>query len=361
MRILDKYLIKRYLKTFFFTLFILIPIALAIDVSEKIDKFLRYPNLTFMDVVRDYYVNFIVYYANTFMPLALFISVVWFTAQMAKKTEIVAITTSRISFNRFLRPYLIGATIVAIFSLYMNHFVVPNSNAALTNFEHRYIYVNQGGSSYVENASLKLKKGHYIFMENFGFKTNRGTNFSYEKYDGLKLKYRITADDIRWDAKKEQFKVEGIRKRYLFHDHDSIVRMESVDTIFGFTPKDLLHRDYLAKEFISPALVDFIDVSTERGVKNLNAYKVELHKRTSLPISSYILTIIAVCVAFKKRRGGTGLSMAIGIALMFIYVFFMKISEVLGATAGGNTLLMVWIPNLVFSTIAVGLYFRAIR
>ena len=359
MKILDKYLLKKYLTSFIFTLLILIPIAIAIDISEKIDKFLRNHSLSLWKIIEDYYVNFTMYYANTFMPLALFISVIFFTSKIANNTEIVAINSASISFQRFLRSYIIGATIVMVFALYMNHFVVPKGNATLTDFDRKYLTLNPSSNTYVDDFSLMLTKGNYIFLQNFGLRTGRGSDFSYEHYDGLELKYRLTADEIFWSETDSIYTLKDYRKRWLFADKDSILRGSSMDTIFDFTPKDLLYEDYLSREMTSTQLSDFIEISKKRGVKSLEPYYVELYKRTSLPISSYILTIIAVCMSFRKRRGGMGLNMALGIGLMFLYVFFMKVSEVLAAAAGSNTFVMVWMPNFIFGMIAFGLYLRS--
>ncbi|WP_139957833.1 LptF/LptG family permease [Flavicella sediminum] len=360
MRILDKYILKKYLGSFIFTLFILIPIAIAIDVSEKIDKFLRHTNLSVGEIIEDYYVNFIIYYANTFMPLALFIAVIFFTSKLSNNTEIIAINSASISFTRFLKPYIVGATIVTVFALIMNHFVVPRGNKTLTQFEKKYIKKSTSQqSSYVKDFNMRLGDGRFIFIQNFGLRTNRGYDFSYEEFDGLKLKYRLTAEEIRWNKKDSTFSLTKYTKRKIFNNIDSIERGAKFDTIFDFSPKDFLYVDYLSKEMPSDELYEFIQVSKKRGVKNLNAYHVELYKRTSLPLSSYILTIIAVCLAFRKKRGGIGINMAVGIGLMFMYVFFMKISEVLGAVAGSNTIIMVWMPNVMFGILALFLFFKS--
>lgn len=360
MRILDKYILKRYLGSFVFTLFILIPIAIAIDVSEKIDKFLRHTNLSIGEIIEDYYVNFIIYYANTFMPLALFISVIFFTSKLASNTEIIAINSASISFTRFLKPYFIGATIVTIFALGMNHFVVPNGNETLTKFDKKYFKTRTNvKENYVKEFSMRLGKGRYIYIQNFGLRTNRGYDFSYEEYDGLKMKYRLTADEINWSKRDSTYKLKRYTKRKIYNDIDSIQKGNSFDTVFDFSPKDLLYVDYLAKEMTSFELKKFIEKSKLRGVKNLNSYYVELYKRTTLPISSYILTLIAVCLAFRKKRGGMGINMAIGIGLMFVYVFFMKVAEVLGAVAGSNTILLVWLPNFVFGALGLFLYIKS--
>lgn len=359
MRIIDRYILKRYLVTFIFTLLILIPIAVAIDIAEKVDKFLNSDTLTFFEIVNDYYKNFIIYYANTFMPLALFIAVIVFTSKLSNNTEIIAITNAKVSFTRFLYPYFVGATLVTIIALGMNHFVVPSSSKVRKKFENTYLKKAKYSENYINDFSLQLNDSTYVFIQSYNLRDNSGYLFSTEVYDGIKLKSRLTADRINWRKEDSIFRLSQYKTRKVFNDRDSIFSGSSLDTIFPFTPKDLIYKAALAQEMPSDELYTFIKTSQKRGVKNLNAYLVEFHKRTSLPIASYVLTIIAVALAFKKKRGGTGVNLAIGFGLMFVYIFFLKVSEVLGAVAGSNSLLTVWIPNFVFGSLAVYLFYNA--
>ncbi|WP_196886678.1 LptF/LptG family permease [Aureivirga sp. CE67] len=361
MKILDKYILKRYLGSFIFTLLILIPIAIAIDISQKVDKFLRWPELTTMQIIEEYYLNFTIYYANTFMPLALFISIIFFTSKLAANTEIIAINSAKISFTRMLRPYMIGATIVTIFALSMNHYIVPKSRKVFEEFNDKYMRSKKkrAGADYVRNGTLQLSDGDYVFIKNFNLKNNRGQSFTFEHFDGHKLKYKIFADAIRWNTKDSTYELTNYRKRTLLAKKDLIEVKKKFDTVFDFKPSDLLVMDYISMEKSTPDLVDFIDKSKARGVKNLNTHLVELYKRTSLPLSSYILTIIAVALSSRKKRGGTGVNLAIGISLMFTYVFFIRIAEVLGSVSGANSLLYVWFPNIVFGAVAIYLYINA--
>ncbi|TXD46055.1 YjgP/YjgQ family permease [Polaribacter sp. IC073] len=354
-------MLKRFLVTFLFTLLILIPIAIAIDVSEKIDNFLEHTNLGLDEILNDYYLNFIIYYTNTFMPLALFIAVILFTSKLSNNTEIIAITNAKVSFTRFLYPYFVGATIVTILSLVMNHYVVPNSTKIRKGFEKEYISNSKQKNElkYVSDFSLQLTDSTYIFIRNFNTANNVGYDFNSETYDGLELKSKLSADNIRFNVKDSVFTLTGWRKRLVYKDRDSIFSGNKIDTVFNFTPRDLIYKSAFAQEMPSDELVKFINISKKRGVKNLNAYLVELYKRTSLPIASYILTIIAVALAFRKRRGGTGVNLAVGVGIMFLYVFFMKIGEVLGSVAGVNSLSYVWIPNIMFGLVAIYLYFHA--
>jgi len=344
-----------------FTLLILIPIAIAIDISEKIDNFLGHKDLGFYQIVDEYYKNFIIYYANTFMPLALFIAVILFTSKLSNNTEVIAITNAKVSFTRFLYPYFVGATLITIISLVMNHFVVPTSSKERKKFEAEYIKNNRQKHElkYVREFSLQLTDSTYIFIRSFDTESNAGYDFTSEVYDGIEMKSKLVSDRIKYNNKDSTFTLSNWKLRKIYNTKDSIFSGSKIDTVFNFTPKDLIYKSALAQEMPSGELQQFIGVSKKRGVKNLNAYLVEFHKRTSLPIASYILTIIAVALAFRKRRGGTGVNLAIGIGLMFMYVFLMKIAEVLGAVAGVNSLLYVWLPNIVFGCVAIYLYLNA--
>ena len=358
MKILDKYILKKFLSSVVLILSLLLPIAIAIDVSGKVDKFLRHSDLSVGEIIRDYYLNFIVIFGNTFLPLALFIAVIFFTSKMASNTEVIAIHSAKISFTRFLKPYFIGATIITVFALLMNHFVVPKSNKTYQEFNRSYLTKKKFNANNLTNINLQLGPNDYIFLKKYNTASNVGYNFSYEKFEGNKLVYKLFSDNIRWKKKDSSFTLINYRKRIILSDRDSIKYGSKLDTTFSFTPKDLVYVDYLAKEMTSIKLYDFIKQSKERGVSNLNTYLVEFHKRTSLPISSYILTFLAVSLASKKRRGGIGINLAIGITLMFIYVFFLKIAEVLGAGADTNSFLMVWTPNVIFGALAIYLYFK---
>jgi len=342
--------------TFLFTLLILIPIAIAIDVSEKIDKFLYHENLGLYQILNEYYKNFIIYYANTFMPLAVFIAVILFTSKLANNSEIIAITNAKISFTRFLYPYFIGATLVTLLALSMNHFVVPKSNKIRKKFEKEYIGRKRISDKYIKDFSLQLSDSTYIYIRSFNIVTNSGYYFSKEIYDGLELKYKLNADNIIWNKKDSTYKLTRYKIRKIYKGYDSIFTGNTTTMKFSFLPKDLIYKSSLSQEMPSDELLQFINISKKRGVKNLNTYLVEFHKRTSLPIATYILTIIAVALTYRRRRGGTGVNLALGVGIMFLYIFFLKIAEVLGSVAGVSSFIYVWMPNVIFGLLALYLY-----
>lgn len=362
MRIIDKYILKKYLGSFFFVLFILIPVIIAVDISEKIDKFLRDPDLTKTEIIQDYYVNFIITIGNMILPLALFVSVLIFTSKLASNTEIIAISNAKISFTRFLKPYFIGATIVTILSLFLNHYIVPQSSKVHTEFTNNYIKTHRKhDNKNVNDVNLQLSSNEYIYMRLYSLERNRGSDFSYELYDGTRLVEKLNSESISYieNDSSYTYKLNNFYRRKVGATADEIEFGRKLDTIFNFLPKDLLHVDSFAKEMRTPELIEYIERSRSRGRGNLNTYLVELHKRTSLPLSSYILTLIAVVLGSVKRRGGIGMNLTIGITLMFIYVFMLKIVEVLGGSPDSSPLFLVWLPNIIFGAIAIYLYWNA--
>lgn len=359
MKILDKYILKKYLSTLCLVLILLIPIAIAIDISEKVDKFLRNESLTVGEIIKEYYVNFVIIYGNTFLPLGLFIAVILFTSKLSNNSEIIAIHSAQISFKRFLYPYFIGGTIVTLIALGMNHYVVPHSNKGMEAFKEDYLRKRKKSKTSAVDVSLQLSDSEIVHFKTVQLIGKKAYKFSYEKFDGIQLKYKILADHIRWEEKDSVYRLRMYRKRWFKDGKEFIETGNKFDTIFNFTIKELIMVDNLAKEMVTPDLRVFIKRAEERGVKNLNVYLVELYKRTSLPISSYILTFIAVVLGAEKKRGGIGINLAKGIALMFIYVFCLKIVEVLGAGAESNPLFLVWLPNIMFGILAIYLYFNA--
>jgi len=359
LKILDKYILKKYLSTLGLVLVLLIPIAIAIDIAEKVDRFLRHDSLTVGQIMEDYYLNFIIIYGNTFLPLALFIAVILFTSKLSNDTEIIAIHSAQISFKRFLYPYFIGGSIVTMIALAMNHYVVPHSNKGMEEFTEEYIRKRKKSKTTASDVTLQLSESEIVHFKSVQLKSNKAYNFSYERFDGIELEYKLLANNIQWIEKDSVYRLRMYRKRWFDKGKEIIETGTKIDTNFNFTISELVMVDNLAKEMITPDLEEFIEKSEDRGVKNLNVYLVELYKRTSLPMSSYILTFIAVILGAEKKRGGIGINLAKGIALMFIYVFFLKIVEVLGAGAESNPLVLVWMPNILFGCLAIYLYFNA--
>ncbi|MHC5310156.1 LptF/LptG family permease [Myroides sp. LJL116] len=359
MKIIDWYILKRYLVNFTVMLMLFVPIGIVVDVSDRINKIIN--NNVPLEAVLLYYLNFTIYFANMLFPIFLFISIIWFTSKLANNYEIIAILSSGISFNRFLRPYFIGATIVSVFALIMSIFIVPRASAGYNDFRYKYLTRSEVRES--QNVYRQISENEIIYVSSFSFASKTGYDFLLEEMDGNTLKSKVTASRIVWDPETGSYILHDYFKRTVGsgNQDDILEKAHKKEIALDFDLDDLTPVVYAAETMSLKNLKAFIKKEQLRGSSNINTYLIVLYKKYSIPVSAFILTIIAVSVSSMQRRGGMGANLAIGIALAFIYVFFDKVFSVLGEASSIPPLLAVWIPNIVFGLLGIYLLNNARR
>jgi lipopolysaccharide export system permease protein len=358
MKILDYYILKKFLKTYVFAVFLIVLIVMVIDYTEKIDDFIR-KQAPMHAIIFDYYLNFIPYWANYISPLMVFIATVFFTANLAAKTEIIAILSSGVSFTRLMRPYLIGSSIIAIGTFIMIGWVVPNANKIRVPFEHQYI----NGTYFFDkrDVHIKIAPDVYAYIESYDNNTNTGYRFSLERISNNEIKEKLMSDRITWDTIRKKWTIHDYRIRNLIPGKTGIFTGVKIDTTLNLFPKDFQNKHLLHETFTLPELNRHIDLVRSRGADGIEVFLIEKYLRFANPISVIILTIIGFLVSARKSRGGVGFQIALGFSLAFIYILFFMMSKGIAEGGGMPPLLAVWLPNIVFGAVGVGLYYTLPR
>jgi lipopolysaccharide export system permease protein len=360
MKLIDWYILKRYLATFFVMLIMFIPIGIVIDVSEKINRILE-NKVPFLEVAA-YYGDFTIYFANMLFPIFLFLSVIWFTSKLANNTEIIAILSSGISYMRFLRPYIVGASFISLLALLMGFFFVPSASKGFNDF--RYTYLKKGSDAVTrKNTDVykQISDDQYIYISSFNYMSKMGVNFSLEEFRDNQMVSKINAATIKWNEKDSTYTLNNYTKRTVGKLDDKLESAAEKKFKFNFKPDDLTPTVYAAETMTLGQLNKFIDQEKDRGSGNINAYLVVKYKKYSIPISAFILTVIAVAVSSMKRRGGMGVNLAMGIGLAFTFIFFDKVFGTLAEKSTMSPLIAVWIPNFTFGILAIFLLRNARR
>lgn len=350
--ILDKYILKRYLATFIVMLLLFIPIGIMANLAEQIGKMID--NEAPLNEIAYYYLNFTIYIGSLLFPIFLFLSVIFFTSKLANNTEIVAILSSGVSYGRFLRPYFIGASIIAVIMFVMGMFIVPNASKGFNEF--KYKYLKKGKQDRVtSNIFNQLNENDFIYVSSFDPARQRGYNFTLEHFnDKDQLEYKISAGNIRWKEKDSLYELTSYMKRTLVNNKEVVETKRKLDTIFNFKIDDLTPVSYIAETKNLFELNSFIEDQRKKGASNINSYVLVKYRRWALPVTAFILTIIAVAVSAAKRRGGMGVNLAFGIGVAFIYIFFDKVFGTLAEQSGFSPMLAVVLPNVAFGI--VGFY-----
>ncbi|MFO7657055.1 MAG: LptF/LptG family permease [Bacteroidales bacterium] len=352
--ILDKYIIKKFLGTFFFAIMLIILIAVVFDFSEKIDDFIE-KSAPIHAIIFDYYLSFIPYFAILFMPLFTFVAVIYFTSRMAYNTEIIAILSNGVSFNRLLRPYFISATLIALFSFLLSNFIIPGSTKKMLNFEELY-YRNKPATFSKRNVHRQIEPGVIIYLENYNTYNNTGRKFSIEKYEDGKLVSKLLSEHLQWDSTKNKWNIRNYYIRDYVGDNQIITTGTETDTTLKITPEDFSRRDNAIQAMKYKELKQFIATQKMQGSSSVDLALIEKYKRSSLPFSTFILTLIGVSVSSRKVKGGIGMHIGLGLLLSFSYILFMQFSTQFSISGTFSPLIAVWIPNIIFAFIAYVLY-----
>jgi len=344
------------LGTFFFSMVLIILIVVVFDISEKIDDFIG-REAPLKAIVFDFYFNFIPFFVNLFSPLFTFIAVILFTSQLATRTEIVAILSSGVSYSRLLLPYMVSAIVIAILSLYLNNFVIPIATKKRIAFEDKYIrneFQNRN-----RNIHIQLSPGNYIYLESYNTSEITGYKFSIEKFKNDELAYKLIAESIKWDTTKNNWSINNYYIREIKGMDESLKFGKKLDTVLGFTPNEFGRKDNTVETMDYYELNDYIASERLKGADNVEYYEIEKYRRIAFPFATFILTIIGVSIASRKVRGGIGMHIGLGVFISFTFIMFMQVSTTFAASGLVSPLVAVWIPNFIFSFLALFLFKKA--
>ena len=360
MKKIDLYISKRFLVTFFVALLLIIGIVIIFDISEKIDDFSG-KHVPLHEIIFDYYINFVPYFINMFSSLFVFITVIFFTSRMAANSEIIAILSGGVSYHRMMVPYIATSVLIALLSLGLNLYVIPQANAKRVEFEVKYIRHSHVKDKRRE-IHYQIAPGQYVYVDNFSAWNNTAYRFTLEDIDGGRLKRKLTADSAVWDSTFGGWHLRNwFIREYTDGLEDRITSGEKKVTVIALTVTDFYENNRTVEKLSGRQLNQLIDKQKMRGDANVMYAEIEKHTRTSMPFSCIILTIMGVSLSSRKRRGGTGWNLAIGIGLAFSYILFQRFSQMFVFTGALPAWLALWIPNVLYTIIAAVLYDRARR
>ena len=356
---MDTYIIKKFIGTYFFSIILIISISIVFDVNENLHKFTT-NHAPFKAIVLDYYANFVPYFANLFSPLFVFIAVIFFTSKLAGNSEVIAMLASGMSFKRLLRPYLISAAIIAALNFYLGSFVIPRGNVVRQNFES--LYKNKKKNTSALNVQLQVEPGVIAFMSQYDDLTKTGYGFSLDKFENKKIVSTLSANVAQYDTisdSRYHWKLRNYKIRTLTGMREKITSGMTLDTTIMMEPMDLVFSKGQQETLTTTELRRYISKQQERGSQNVVQYEVEYHKRIATSFASFILTIIGASLSSRKRKGGMGMYLGIGLALSFTYILLQTVSATFAIQANTPPILAAWIPNILYTIIAYFCYRQA--
>lgn len=355
---IDIYIIRKFLGTFFYAIGLIIAISIVFDLSENVDEFIE-NEAPFRAVVFDYYMNFIPYFANLFSGLFTFIAVIFFTSKMAFNSEIIAILSGGVSFQRFLRPYLIAAFAIAVFSYSLGNFVIPPATKKMNDF--KFSYVKKKSTNKEQNIHRQIEPNLYIYMEHYDSRNDYGKRFTMERFKDKQLISKLSSDYIRWDRTEKTWTISNYVIRDINGYEETLTTGSRLDTTLAMKPEEFKTQKEDIETMNFTELLDYIEQLKLRGVDSIEQFEIERHRRAAMPFSAFILTIMGVSLASRKIRGGIGLHIGLGLLGAFTYIMFQQITKTFALNGSISPLMSMWLPNAIYAVIAFVLYRWAAR
>lgn len=356
---IDRYIIGKFLGTYFFSIALILSIAVVFDLNENIDNFVEH-NAPVKAVILDYYLNFIPYFANLFSALFVFIAVIFFTSKLAENSEIIAMFSCGMSLKRLMRPYMISAAVIAILSYGLSSYIIPKGSLERLEFEDQYRKKKK--VDYARNIQMAVEPDVIAYIERYEDFNKTGYRFSLDKFEDKKLVSHLTARSITYDTiggNQYRWKMKDYMIRNLEGQREVITSGKSMDTIIAMEPADFLIMKNQQETMTSPELLTYIAKQKARGIANVKEFEIEYHKRIAMAFAAFILTTIGLTLSCKKTKGGMGLNLGLGLALSFSYILFQTVSSTFAVNGNVPPMLAVWIPNILYAIIAVYLYIKA--
>jgi len=348
-RILDTYILKKFLGSFFYSLALLMTIIIVFDISDNIQRFLD-NNVPFFQIVFGYYFCFIPYFFNLFTPLFTFISVIWFTSQLSQRNEFVAILSGGINFYRLILPYLTGSLIIAVLTFFMSNFIIPHTNARLNDFKKEYFHRFHFSYS---NIHIKNSSNTYIFIQHWNQADNIGDLFTYEEIGKDAILYKISAETISYQADSGKWILEKYVKRTVLDGKESVFIGDRMDTMLNITPQNLSKNVAAIEAMTDKDLRRAIKEEKERSSSFVKYYQMEKSKRLANSLGSIIMTLLGLSVASRKTHRGVGVHLFIGMGMAFSLIFLQQVSDVFAMSGGISPILGAFIPNMIFLVICI--------
>ncbi len=350
---IDRYIIKKFLGTYVFSIVIIISIAIVFDFAERLDDFLE-KKAPIDKIIFEYYLNFIPYFVNLFTPLFVFISVIFFTSKLAQRSEIIAMLSSGIKFNRLLYPYFLSAFVIAIFSWFSSNFLVPRATKKKLSFEE--VYIRNPFRNNNIHIHRQIEPGIFIYMENFSVENDIAYRFSMEHFSNNELKSKLYADYAQWDSVKKKWKLVNVYIRNFYDNHEKILNYPYLDSSINLQPEEFKRRTEFVETMDFFRINEYIEQKKMEGDENVIHYEVVRYQRHINPLSVFVLSLIGLSVSSRKRRGGIGAHLGLGLGLSFSYILFMQVSTYMAIGGSLPLWLGVSLPTIIFFIISLLLY-----
>lgn len=361
MTILDRYIVRQLLSVFIFGLLTFLLIFVVINMMERLDDFID-ANAP-VQVVFQYYVAFTPEIIKLMTPVAMLMAALFVVGRMANQNELSAMKSSGLSLYRFLLPFVIVALVVSVASIYFNGWIVPYANTMKASIERTQLHPGQGARStfplFFQDGRTRLASvSYYESASRIGYRVSieemADTNLTvlHRRYDARQMEWGRLLNSAKDTLAEGWVLIKGAMREFN-GESQQLTTFERLPLgRLSITPTDIEEKQRKPDEMDYVELREFIGNQARAG-QDISRWMVDFHNKIAFPFASVIVVLFGVPFASIRRRGGLAIDFGVCVAVTFIYLGFMKTSQVFGYNGDLNPLLTAWLANIIFFVLAV--------
>ncbi len=358
LKLLDGMLLRRFFMNLFVAVVSWIVIFVILNIIENLSKFLD--NGATLTQFLIYYLYFIPFVIKITLPIAVLLSALFALNSFAQNDEIIAQLSAGISLYRILKPMLIAAFFISIFSGLFDEFVVPESNQKrLDLYDYEISHKVRPSQKSRSNIFVQDSSKRKYIIKYYNGKSKEARKVSIQTFENARLIERIDAEKMIWEEGHWLLKSGRVR---IFHSQNETF-FTFKDSVFSRTdlkPSDLLVIQKRPEEMSLRELNYFIKNQQMIG-SDVKKWLVERHLKMSVPFINFIVVLLIAPFAAKKKRSGIGLSFGLSLLVSFIYFIIIRFGQVLGYQGTLNPLLAAWMGNIIFLSLGLLSFYSAQR
>lgn len=355
--IIDRYMLKQFLQTFFFAIFGLCVVFVIVDLIENIDDFLN--TNSGLGVIMKYYLYYLPSIIKLLTPVATLLAVLFSIGRLSTNSEIIAMKSGGVSLYRILLPFLFIGVVISIFQVYFCGWVVPKS------IQEKYIIesvnLKRGISTGpIYDLYFRESPNRNLILMYYNSDSYEGNQAAIEEYTPGKhprLAKRIESQNIYWDTLKKHWFLTNVIIREYKNNKIVFSKKDTMLLKMKISHNQLVTLRKTSEEMNYIELKAYIDL-LKNGGKDVRKQMVEYHGNYAYPFASIVVILFGVPFASIKRRGGIAVQIGAALLVSFIYILSTKFSQTIGYAAGWNPFIAGWLANIIFAVIGLFVIFK---
>ncbi|MFB0515519.1 MAG: LptF/LptG family permease [Candidatus Neomarinimicrobiota bacterium] len=359
-KLLDRYIISRFLSILLGAMVAFITVFLVVDVVENLDKFIdaKMPR----QAVVTYYLYTIPWFVSLALPMATLLATFFSMGLLNKRNEITAMKASGFSIRRIGASLLVVGLLISTGSFFFDDLLVSEGMRRKADVQSEYLAQEYHRKHKVKKQNIFLQQSptEHIAIDRFDYRNQQAHGVYIQRYAQGRLVERMDFRLLTWDEEAQQWRGTDYRIRAFDTTTDTVmITHQGQDTLLSMAirPVDMMKMSVIPEEMRFSELQDFVAQLIRNGI-DPTRWEVNMHFKVAFSMTSFIMILFGLPLSVGRPRASLAFGAGMSVFVIFGYYVAIKLGQSLGFKGILDPLPSVWLPNILFLTVGFFLLWR---